>query len=1307
MNISRKNNRKIYYTKCIFEALLFMMKKTLFILSLFLMPMLLMAQERIVEINWESKASKASSLETRQKLVKPYKKASKNSSLILTKEEVSFTEQWVDVKFADESSIEISNIKFENLNQVELKKINKNLIPEKVSIKIKSGKARATIYTSLTISPIIKTQTGFKKIISFTFTYKGKSQPRANLRMEISNSVLASGKWYKFKVDKTGVYKISKGFLEDLGMSTNGINPQNIKIYGNGGAPLPFLNEDNFSFDLEENTIQVIGESDGDFGANDYILFYGVSTLGYHGDNYDTNINPYSDTAYYYITADGVAGKRVQEMVEPSGNATTTIDRFHDYQFIELDEESPVKVGRKWFSNRFDIESEQSFSVNFPNLVSGELMKVKVKVASASEAVTSMAVSIYGTSLNPINFTPISDPFLLDTKKFEGDIPAGSETVDFNLVYNNAGNPSSIGYLDYISVEALRQLSGTLGQLSFKYNEVVNLPGVGEYQISNAAQFSQIWDVTNTGFITSKQNTDNSSSIIFKATLGELRKYVAVNPGDYFLPELTNNSFVPNQNLKGTVFNDESGNFKDIDYLIVAPAFLIQPALRLANHRKNIDGINVKVVTLDKIYQEFSSGKQDIGAIRNFVRYIYENASSENNRIKYLCLFGDASVDYKNRISNNTNIVPTFHTLDSGSTFRSFMSDDFYGNMDPNEGLMSPSEKLDIAVGRILCDNVSLANAMVDKIVNYESKASFGNWRNNFVLVSDDVDKDWEYETLEVNLDVLGDQVAFEKPNINVKKIHSDSYQQIASAGGDRYPAVNDALEDALEVGALVVNYFGHGGEDGLASEFIYTKATGENLRNENRYTCFITVTCEFTKFDNPLRVTAGELTYWNKKGGAVAMLTTTRSIGAGLGVRFNQELAPELFGYGLNVPNTPAESLRISKNQVSDGSGNRRVIFFIGDPAMHLAFPRQKIKLTTLNGIPIEQSTDTLRALDRVRIGGEVQDENGILLTDYNGVLESKLFDKLIERQTLGNDGTYVNGQLAILDFVTLGETLFNGKAAVTNGLFEFEFIMPRDTKIPVGNGRISFYSQKDNSYSDQAGYDLGLKIGGLNEDAPEDNQGPLISLFMNDESFVSGGITSSSPILIAKLSDENGLNTASGIGHDMVAILDGDESNPFVVNEFYQAEVGDYPRGLLNFKLRDLENGLHTLTFKAWDVYNNSSTSEIQFIVAGTDKLEINNVLNYPNPFVDYTEFWFNHNRDFETLEVQVQVFTITGKVVWTENGVFPPSGSNLFKGIIWDGKDDFGDRIGKGVYVYKITVKSTLTNQRVEKFEKLVIL
>lgn len=1288
------------YTKCIFVALMVLMRKAILLFILIAMPFLGKAQSKSITIYWGESSTSSNDFSAKKPTESAKQKAIESLKLQMDTEVVSYTTQWEDTGFSDRNSVTVSNIQYGSVSSEELKKINPDLLPSKLKYSIASTKSRDKLFTIFNITPIIKTNGGLQKILSFDVKYQYGPQSR-NAPPALTNSVLASGKWFKFKVDQTGIYKVDKAFLNNLGLNTDGINPRNLKVYGNGGKSLPLLNLQNNFFDLPENAIQVVGEEDGNFDGGDYILFYGTGTEGYVDEN-DSNINPYSDESYYYVTVDGGAGKRVRAMTEPTGSVEFTINQFDDYKFHEKDEESPTKLGRVWYGNRFDIESEQSYSFEFPNIVSGKPMQLVVKASAASESNTSMAVTINGTSLDPLTFTALNGGLLRLADLFR-EVPASSATVTVDLAYNNAGNPSSIAYLDYISIWAVRQLSGVDGQLAFRYKEAATLAGVGEYQISNASMFSQVWDVTDFQFITSKQNEGNASSFSFKQTLGQVREYVAVNPNNYFVPTKIAQSAVPNQNLKGTIFNDESGNFKDVDYIIITAPFLIQPALRLATHHKNLNGLNVKVVTTDKIYEEFSSGKQDIGAIRNFIRYVYYNASTESNRIKYVGIIGDTSIDYKNRIPNNNNTVPTFQTVSGNDIAQSFMSDDFYGNMDETDGTIGRGsgdiDRLDIAMGRIIVDDVSLANAMIDKIIKYTSATSYGNWRTNFVLISDDVDKENE-EQLEIKLDELGDKIALKKPFINVKKIHSDAYQQEASAGGNRYPQVNEAIKSAIEVGAIVIDYFGHGGEDGLAHEFIYTKETAQELRNINNLPCIITITCEFTKFDNPLRITAGELTFQNKNGGAISLVTTTRAIFINTGVLFNEVLADELFGFDVDVPSPAGEAFRRAKEDIS--SHLRRVVFYIGDPAMHLAFPKKSIRLTKLNGVPIAQATDTLKALSKIKLEGEVINAAGMLMTDYNGVLEAKVFDKNVMRQTLDNDN-----QGYIMDFTTLGEGLFNGQATVANGLFEFEFVVPRDIQIPVGKGRVSLYAKRDNVLDDQAGVNLDLNIGGLNENAPIDNEGPLIRLYMNDESFVSGGITDDSPILLAKLEDPNGINTASGIGHDIVAVLDGDESNPFLLNEFYQAEVDDYTKGTTNYKFRDLEDGLHTLTLKAWDVYNNSSTAEIQFIVAGNDKLEIKRVLNYPNPFVNYTEFWFNHNRPDETLEVQVQVFTVTGKVVWTKNATLPPSGSFLCREITWDGRDDFGDRIGKGVYIYKITVKSALTNHRVEKFEKLVIL
>ncbi len=1268
------------------------MKKAI-LLFLILSNLSLIAQSKRIVLDWGETTS-----------VQKQQNVAIFSTLNFNAEGNSYTEQWEDNGFANPASVRLTNIQYETIATGSVADIDPAFIPKEVKYSISTNNAREKVFTHLTFTPIIRQNGVYRKVLSFDVSYSQSPQQTTTRNIGLTNSLLRFGQWFKFKIDQSGVYRIDRNFLNNLGMDVNSIDPRKLKIYGNGGNMLPLLNSENSEYDLMENAIQVVGEEDGSFDSGDFILFYGENFQ--FNEESDTHINIYDDDAYYFITADGDNGKRITTYNEPSGNPTTTITQFNDYQFYEIDEVNPPLVGRRWFGNRFDIENEQTFEFEFPNIVSGQPMALQVDAIGLSEVATTMNVEVNGQQQATLEFGALtSSTTLASGRSFIGDVNASSETVSVKLTYNNAGNPQGNAYLDFIRINALRQLTGTDGQMAFRYDEAATLPGIGEYQISNAAQFTQIWDVTNPAFISSVSNESNANSISFKAQMGEVRKYVAVHNTDFFVPTRVTPSSITNQNLKGTIFLNEQGAFQDIDYLIVVPPFLLQPALRLASHHKNLSGLRVRVVTTDKIYNEFSTGKQDIGAIRNFIKYIYDNASSPENRLKYVCFFGDTSVDYKNRLNGNNNMVPTYHvnSLISITATSTYMSDDFFGMMDPNEGTMATSDMLDIAVGRVVADNVSLANDMVNKVINYASAAAYGNWRNNFVLISDDAD-DLSDSNLQFELDDLGNTIRDEKPFVNVIKIHADSYQQETASGGNRYPKVNEAINNAIDVGALVMNYFGHGGEDGLASERIVTQESVKNLRNNNRYPLFVTVTCEFTRFDNPLRPTAGEFTYWNKEGGAIALISTTRQISVSVGTQFNIALAEFLYAYNLENFLPPAEALRRAKNQI--GSGNKRVIFYIGDPAMHLAFPKKEVILTTLNEVPLAQATDTLKALSRVKLGGRVVDPNGNLMSTYNGILEAKVFDKRLERQTLGNDGAANANGLVIMEFETLGEGIFNGQATITGGEFEIEFVVPRDIAIPVDEGRVSLYAKRNNQLEDQAGSNESILVGGINENAPDDNQGPLIRLFMNDESFVNGGTTNNSPILIAKLEDENGINTASGIGHDIVAILDGDETNPFVLNDYYQAEVDDFTMGDLNYRLRNLEEGLHTLTLKAWDVYNNSSTAEIQFVVAGSNELVIERVLNYPNPFVSYTEFWFNHNRPFEPLEVQVQVFTVTGKVVWTQNQIVNTDGF-LSREITWDGRDDFGDRIGKGVYVYKLTVKSTLSNKKVEKFEKLVIL
>ena len=1205
----------------------------------------------------------------------------------------------------DENSLQVTNIVYESISESKIGDLSKSEINNTIKASVKAINSRDQNYCYLSFSPIIKDESGYKKVLSLNYYFNktsfGNKLVSTNSTSAIANSVLSTGTWKRFYVEKSGVYKITKSFLSDLGFNTNSIDPQKIQIYGLGGRMAPLSNNAPYPNDLIENAIQVAGESDGAFNDDDYILFYGEGMDNWSAEN-NTNLNLYADKSYYYITVGATNGKRINAISEPTGTPTTTITSFDDYQFHEVDLINIGRLGRTWFGEDFSTKNEQTFDFSFPNIDTNTPASIAIHTGANSVVTTSFVATANGANLGTLNMVDVT----LNSGKAaaEGNLPSNTTfpattNISIKLNYNNNGVPTSKGYLDYICIKVKSNLVGYGKQFRFTYNAASTLTGIGQYQFSNSTGISQVWDITDIYNIGSYAN-NGQSNFSFKSNLGQTKNYIAVDLSDTYSPSKDSNTSVANQNLKGTIFNNNQGVFQDIDYLIITPRSLNPQAEKLANFHRNYSGINVKVVNLDLIYQEFGGGKQDIGAIRNFIKYVYQNASSSANKVKYVNLFGDASFDFKDRIRNNTNIVPIYHAVNSYyETAASFSSDDYFVMMDSNEGNLDIGYGApDIAVGRMLISSAQQAEEMVNKVIEYYDIKSYGSWRNNYVAISDDTDKNGD-GVLQAAQNTLTDVIYANTPNVNFKKIILDAYQQETSAGGDRYPKAKEELNNYFEKGALVFNFLGHGGEDGLTGERLWDKPDGSNYYNQYKYPLFITITCQFTRFDNPFRPTAGEYTYWNPKGGAISLVSTTREISYAFD--FNTSLSSFLYSFGNATRVSIAEALRLAKS-VSNADGSAiRVTSYIGDPALMLAIPKPNIVLTKINDVPITQPIDDLKALSYVKLSGEVHDENGLLMSNFNGEVAINVFDKNYTQMTLNNDG--YSPPIALN---SLGETIFRGNASVSNGLFEIGFVVPKDIKIPLGNGRVSFYAKKNQVLEDKSGHNFTIKIGGINTNAVADVTPPRVRLYMNDETFVNGGITNESPFFLAFLEDENGINTASGIGHDIVAILDGDETKPYILNDYYETELNNYKIGKIRFPFRNLTAGLHTITFKTWDVYNNFISTEIQFVVANSQDISLSNVLNYPNPFVNYTQFWFSHNKPFEPLEVQVQVMTITGKIVKTINQIVSTEGF-LSREITWDGKDDFGDKIGKGVYIYKLTVRSTISDNKAEKIEKLVIL
>jgi hypothetical protein len=630
--------------------------------------------------------------------------------------------------------------------------------------------------------------------------------------------------------------------------------------------------------------------------------------------------------------------------------------------------------------------------------------------------------------------------------------------------------------------------------------------------------------------------------------------------------------------------------------------------------------------------------------------------------------------------------------------------DDYFGVVTAlNQSLIN------ISVGRFPVSTSTQAKIAVDKTINASVRykiatqnasqvSNFGDWRNVLTFVADDEDTSTHVD----NADSSAREVADLYPAFNLDKIYIDAYPMVSYAGGRRYPDANKAIKMRMEKGTLVIAYFGHGGGNGWSQERILEISDINNFKNKYNQPLMVTLTCSFGWYDKPATSPA-ELVFLNENGGASALITTTRDTGP------NKEFGEKLFTeMGRKVDGkyqTIGEIHRKAKNvqTVGGATGSARVVYLMGDPAMKINIPNQHVVTDEILGEDL-QPIDTLKALTKVTVKGRVTDDTGNTLTDFNGNVFPSIFDKKVTQKTLEQVPAS-----PMREFTVQKNVIFKGNATVTNGNFEFSFFIPKDINYEYGKGKISYYAASAND--DAGSYYDNIIIGGMTDKPFSDDKGPDISIFLNDEKFVPGGITNPNPVLILKLKDEYGINTTgNGIGHDLVAILDSNVEKQMVLNDYYLADQDSYNSGTVRYPLQNLTTGSHTLKVRAWDINNNPSEASIDFVVKTDEKLELANVLNYPNPFTTKTAFLFEHNQPMETFDILIHIFTVSGKLVKTIQvpalfleGSNNHKVSNLFD---WDGRDDFGDKIGKGVYLYRLTVRNS-QGQTAEKIEKIAIL
>jgi hypothetical protein len=1155
---------------------------------------------------------------------------------------------------------------FEVLNPVFRKwEGNPNLLlgeglSESIHLQVYHKKSGDDNYTEISFIPLIKKNDQVFLLEKFELKKSVSVQPTSIAKGVNwkTTSVLAGDKWVKIKTSQKGIYKIPYEKLSTWGFS----NPSLVNAYGYGGYQLP----ESLNVDPIDDLVKVRTWHGKDASGKDCLFFFSTGNVAWQWDfasrSFIHSTNVYTRESFYFLSQQGNSAHIVEKAAETATTPTHTVVAFDDFMRHESEIVNLIKSGKQWYGESFLRGTSRAVSIATPDPLAGTQAQILINTAGRSSGASFLDVTINGTKHTNIAFTPVNTgdetSLYADEKRRNYTAPIQNNRLDFSFSYA-AGNNLSYAWLDYITVNWKRQLRFSGDELYFRSTENLGPLTISKYQIEGAVAGSRVFDITNPSSIFEVPATLQGSQLSFIRPGTSLREYVVFRPtGNFSEPDLVGE--VPNQNLHGL----------DVpDFLVITHPDFIGASETIADFHRNYDGMSVEVVTTTQVYNEFGSGSPDATAIRNFIRMFYDRSK----KIKYVMLVGDGSYDNRNILNGNRAFVPTFQSDNSLVPTSSFVSDDYFVILDQGESVYNGT--VDLGIGRLPVSTRYEAEIVSRKILNYYSPEALGLWRNIVCFIGDDGDNGLHMSDSES----LANMVNNNHREYQTEKIYFDAYPVSSTPAGKRYPGVTEAINKRVKEGVLVLNYVGHANDRFLSEERVLDVSIINSWTNINKLPIFVTATCEFSRFDTNDN-SAGEFILLNPNGGGIGLFSTTRVVFAYSNFLLSQNFYRYVFGKDSNGENyRMGDVMRLAKINTIN-TLNKRNFTLLANPALRLSYPKYRVETNTVNGRSIENYTDTLSALSKVTIAGQITDNFGKKLSDFNGTITPVVYDKAQIMRTMGNSGqTQIN-------YKVQNRVIYKGIASVTNGEFSFSFVIPKDISYNIGEGKILYYAE--NGTVDANGAFEGFRIGGSSASQVTDNKGPEVKLYMDDTSFKPGGETGQNPLLIAHIFDENGINTVgSGIGHDITAVLNDDYSQIYVLNDYYKAAKNDYTQGTLEFPFRNLPLGQHSLKLKVWDVANNSTEAEIAFVVTGDFYIE--SVANFPNPVSDYTYFSFTHNQPDATFDALIEIFDITGKRVDMLQ-ITNTSGGKHSAPVRWD-LGERGLRLRNGIYPYRITIRS----------------
>jgi len=1143
---------------------------------------------------------------------------------------------------------------------------NENKIRLYKSIRVKITYAPAVLFSKTNEDFFVQ-----DVILNYNVAKLWKQSWNMQKKTAATPSVLATGKWFRFEAPSEGIYKISKSMLSLYGIDASTVDPRTIKIYNNGGMTLSENTEAGRLQDLVENAITVSGEQDGKFDESDYILFYGRGTDFWQYDQNTNKIvrsyNPYSKQNYFWITSGGAAGKRMAKRPSLNSQNKTVQTSTVAYLFYEDDKINIGKTGRHFVGDEFtESIKSRSYSLKLDGLLPSSTINYQIQFVNNSTASVPFKVEENSVTLLSKNLSGHGDYSYgtIDNSAFQysASLPDNRSLLKFTY---SPPDFASTGYLNFYEINYQRDLKYSAEKLIF-YSTASS--GNFEYQLSNFGSTNiHVFCISDFANVTeiSEPMLQSAGDFVFQSNEVSLSrsKYIACVEGDFKTP--TNPVEFNNQNLRGT-----DGKSKFI--IITAKDFKDQ-ANRLKIYRENESKVKISTIVVDEddIFNEFSCGAADPSAIRDFLRYAYDNWSVKP---EYVLLFGDGDYDYKNIEGGNGNFIIPYETNEFLDEIYSFASDDFYAAIIGND------KKPDLALGRLPVRNSVDAKNVVDKIIHYETNSERGLWRNLISLVADDGKKSkGDDGTLHTGQsETLANSYI---PNsFDLRKIYLAAYPTTLTGLGRRKPEVNQAIIDAINEGTVLLNFVGHGSPELWTDEHVFVQSvTIPQLKNEDYF--FLTAaTCDFGYWDKTGGQSSAEELVLKQNSGAIGSLSSVRPVYSDQNASLNNRFYTNMLKSKrdtLNFPIPIGKAYLLTKSSFYDANSLKFHLF--ADPTMRLQLPQINGSVDSINNSSASVAAQ-IKALGKVNLTGTVRNGNNVIQSDFNGEGILTVFDsqRFVTYEDFGPDFRVVES----------GGIIFKGSVSIANGLFTTSFVVPKDISYENKNGKIVFYFY--NNESDGVAVTSNILIGGTDSTAVNDGNGPEIEISFDNLQNVNGYLVNPNSSLIVKLADETGLNTTgSGVGHKLEAVLNDNETNKIDLSNYFTGDLDAGGKsGQVKYKFSNLSKGENKILVNAWDVFNNFSSQAAFFKVVENSGSSIDYVMNYPNPSKGATTFTFQHNIE-KPISVKIKIYTISGRAI----AEFEKTNVTMdrFVTVDWNGRDKDNNEIANGIYLYKIIVNS----------------